>query len=305
MHEPTAMWSPPQRDPELHPDQVIGGRYRVIRQLADGGMGTVYLAEHVLLRRRRAVKVLHAELAADNAMVRQFLREASAAGTLGHPHLVRSTDMGVTPAGLPYIVFEYLDGVLLTQEIYRLGGLPVARAVELAGQIAAALAAAHDARIVHLDLKSDNVLLVGHGAQLGHGPQVDQVKVLDFGIARFLDAELDVARRGVVSGTPEYISPEQIRTPDRVDARADIYALGVILYEMLTARRPFPSADAQTTLRRVLHEPPSPLGREVPPALARLIFGGMLAKSAAHRVPSMRAVEATLAAIRAGDAPRA
>src|ERR1700710_2253142 len=136
------MWIQPQCDPELHPEQVVDKRYRVIRKLADGGMGTVYLAEHVLLRRRRAVKDLHADLAIDSAMVRQFLHEASAAGTLGHPHIVRSTDMGVTPAGLPYIVFEYLEGILLTQEIYRLGGLPAARAVGLATQIASALAAA-------------------------------------------------------------------------------------------------------------------------------------------------------------------
>ncbi len=287
------MWSEPQRDPELHPEQVIDRRYRVIRKLADGGMGTVYLVEHVLLRRRRAVKVMHAELAADNAMVRQFLREASASGTIGHPHLVQSTDMGVTPAGLPYIVFEYLDGVPLTQEIYQRGGLPVGRAIAIAGQIASALAAAHDARIVHLDLKSDNVFLVDAGSGGDHA------KVLDFGLARFLDIELDVSRRGVVSGTAEYISPEQIRTPDRVDGRADIYALGVILYEMLSARRPFPSGDSRVTLHRVLHELPPPLGRAVPASLDRMIFERMLAKSAAKRLPSMRVVVAALAAIAA------
>ena len=288
-----SMWSQRYRVPELHPEQIVDGRYRVIQKLADGGMGAVYLAEHVLLRRRRAVKVLHAELAADNAMVRQFLREASAAGTLGHPHIVQSTDMGVTPAGLPYIVFEYLDGVLLTQEIYRLGGLPAARAIEIADQIASALATAHDARIVHLDLKSDNVFLVDRG------PEVDHVKILDFGISRFMDAELEASRRGVVSGTPEYISPEQIRTPDRVDGRADIYALGVILYEMLSGRRPFPTAEARVTLHRVLHEAPPPLRRAVPAALERLVFDGLLAKSPKDRIQSMREVRVALAEISA------
>src|SRR6185436_1087714 len=118
---------------------IIDGRYQIVRKLAEGGMGTVYLAEHVLIRRRVALKLLHSELAADSAMIRRFMNEASAAGMLGHPHIVESTDMGFTRHGIPYIVFEYLEGTLLIEEVYRLVGLPVRRALHIASQIASAL----------------------------------------------------------------------------------------------------------------------------------------------------------------------
>src|SRR5215470_136747 len=164
---------------ELYPGDVIDGRYRILRKLADGGMGTVFLATHMLIRRRVAIKLLHAELAPDQWMVRRFLNEAAAAGTLGHPHIVESTDMGFTGDGVPYIVFEYLEGCLLTEEIRRLERLPLRRALVIARQIASALDAAHNAHIAHLDLKSDNVFLTDRGEALDHA------KLLDFGIARF------------------------------------------------------------------------------------------------------------------------
>jgi eukaryotic-like serine/threonine-protein kinase len=208
---------------EFQPDDIVEGRYQIIRKLADGGMGTVFLAEHVLIKRRVALKLLHAELAADSTMVKRFMNEAAAAGTLGHPHIVESTDMGFTRDGVPYIVFEYLDGCLLTEEIYRLGGLPTRRALQLASQIASALEAAHHAQIAHLDLKTDNVFLIKRGDSLDH------VKVLDFGISRFMAADADKTHRGILMGTPEYMAPEQVTAPDLVDERADIYALGVVL----------------------------------------------------------------------------
>src|SRR5882757_8299067 len=127
---------------EFQPGDIIDGRYRIVRKLADGGMGTVLLAEHMLIKRRVAIKRLHAELAADHSMVHRFLNEASAAGSLGHPHIVESTDMGFTREGIPYIVFEYLEGCLLTEEIQRLGTLPIRRALRIARQIASALEAA-------------------------------------------------------------------------------------------------------------------------------------------------------------------
>ncbi|MBA2544779.1 MAG: serine/threonine protein kinase, partial [Deltaproteobacteria bacterium] len=209
------------------------GRYRIIKVLGEGGMGTVFLAEHTLIKRRVAIKVLHPELAADAEVVERFMNEARAAGTLGHPNIVESTDMGFCHGHVPYIIFEYLEGSLLTDEIYRVGGLPVRRAVWIAQQIASALRAAHNAEIVHRDLKSDNIFLTDKDDALDH------VKVLDFGISRFLDHEDEQTRRGMVMGTPEFMAPEQITAPDSVDRRADIYALGVILYEMVTARRPF------------------------------------------------------------------
>jgi serine/threonine-protein kinase len=278
----------PSNGSDLALGDIIEGRYQVLRKLADGGMGTVYLAEHVLIRRRVALKVLHAELASDSLMVRRFMNEASAAGTLGHPHIVESTDMGFTRHGIPYIVFEYLEGCLLLEEVYRLGGLPVRRALGIASQIASALEVAHAAKIIHLDLKSDNVFLIDRGDAMDH------VKVLDFGISRFLESELDRSQRGLMAGTPEFMAPEQVTMPDHIDGRADIYALGVLIYEMLTARCPHVHVDRHQVLHRIVHEPPPPLDRVVPPALERLLFDRLLAKSREHRLQTMREVKAAL-----------
>ena len=255
------------REPIVKTGDVIDGRYRILKTLGEGGMGTVFLAEHTLIKRRVALKLLHPELATDAEVVERFMNEARAAGTLGHPNIVESTDMGFTPERVPYIVFEFLEGALLTDEIYRVGGFTVRRAVRIAQQIASALHAAHVANIIHRDLKSDNVFLTDKDESLDH------VKVLDFGISRFLEIEDEKTRRGIVMGTPEFMSPEQITAPDQVDRRTDVYALGVILYEMLTARRPFSSEeDPRALLTRIVNTPAPPLGREdVPHALGELI----------------------------------
>ncbi|HEY1816876.1 MAG TPA: protein kinase [Kofleriaceae bacterium] len=267
---------------------IIEGRYRIIKTLGAGGMGTVFLAEHALIKRRVAIKILHAELATDANVVDRFMNEARAAGTLGHPNIVESTDMGFTHDHVPYIVFEYLEGSLLTDEIYRVGGLPVRRTVRICAQIASALHAAHNAGIVHRDLKSDNVFLTDKDEQSDHA------KVLDFGISRFMETE--DRQKGMVMGTPEFMAPEQITDPENVDARADIYALGVIMYEMLTARRPFSNEDdPQQLLYRIVHEAPPPLMRpEVPHGLAEIILDKMMAKDPADRYQSMADVEAAL-----------
>jgi serine/threonine-protein kinase len=287
------------RDPVVVPGDVVDGRYRIISTLGEGGMGTVFLAEHTLIKRRVAVKILHPELATDANVIERFMNEARAAGTLGHPNIVESTDMGFTSKHVPYIVFEYLEGTLLTDEIYRVKGLPVRRAVRIAQQIASALHAAHNASIVHRDLKSDNIFLTDKDDALDH------VKVLDFGISRFLEAEQ--TKRGMIMGTPEFMAPEQISAPDSVDRRADIWALGVILYEMLTARRPFSNDDdPRTLLHRIVHTDAPPLQRgEVPYALGELILTRMLAKDPAQRFQNMVDVEAALASFGSlGDAPR-
>jgi serine/threonine protein kinase len=267
---------------------IIDGRYQILRKLAEGGMGTVYLAEHVLIRRRVALKLLHSELATDSAMIRRFMNEASAAGMLGHPHIVESTDMGFTRHGIPYIVFEYLEGTLLIEEVYRLGGLPVRRALHIASQIASALDAAHNARIVHLDLKSDNVFLIDRG------DSVDHVKILDFGISRFLEVDLDGAQAAQMAGTPEFMAPEQVTMPAQVDGRADIYALGVLLYEMLCARCPHANDDRHMLLNQLVNDPPAPLDRTVPADLERLLFDRLLAKSRDDRLQTMAEVKAEL-----------
>jgi serine/threonine-protein kinase len=287
------------RPAEFQPDDIIDGRYRIVRQLADGGMGTVFLAEHLLIKRRVAIKRLHSDLARDLAMVQRFLQEATAAGTLGHPHIVQSTDMGFSRDGTPYIVFEYLEGCLLVEEIHRLGRLPVRRAVAIARQIASALEAAHGAQIAHLDLKSDNVFLTDQGEALDHA------KLLDFGISRFLAADQESTQPGVMMGTPEFMAPEQVTMPDQVDCRADIYALGVLLYEMLTGRLPHVGADQRVILHRIVWDPPAPLDVEVTPALACLLFDGLLVKHRDRRLQTMTEVKDALAAVLDGTRPNA
>ena len=280
----------PAREAIVNPGEIVEGRYRILRLLGEGGMGSVFLAEHALIKRRVAIKILHPELAADADVIERFMNEARAAGTLGHPNIVESTDMGLTLGHVPYIVFEYLEGALLTDEIYRVGGMSVRRAAHIAVQIASALHAAHNAGIVHRDLKSDNVFLTDRDDLLDH------VKVLDFGISRFM--EVEDRQHNMVMGTPEFMAPEQITSPASVDRRADIYALGVMLYEMLVARRPFAAAgepDPRQLLHRIVNDPPPALGRpELPRELVELVLGGLLAKDPAQRLQTMSDVEAAL-----------
>jgi len=286
---------------------TLEGRYRIIKTVGEGGMGTVYLAEHMLIKRKVAIKILRAELATDTQVVERFMNEAKAAGAIGHPHIVESTDMGFTRDEVPFIVFEYLEGTLLTDEIYRVRGLPPRRALRIATQIASALHAAHSAGIIHRDLKSDNIFLTDREEASDH------VKVLDFGISRFLEAEQseDSSGRHQVMGTPEFMAPEQILTPDKVDRRADIYALGVVLFEMLAARRPFDFDEPDRTTRRrltetdkLLHkivtEPVPGIGRfDLPPGLEELLREKLLSKDPDDRFQSMKDVQAAFEAFTA------
>ena len=289
------------RDAVVRPGDVIEGRYRIIEVVGEGGMGTVYLAEHALIKRRVAIKVLRPDLASDGNVIKRFMNEARAAGTLGHPNIVESTDMGFIDVSVPYIVFEYLEGSLLTDEIARLGNLPVRRAVKITRQIASALGAAHHAGIVHRDLKSDNIFLTDRGDLMDH------VKVLDFGISKFLEAGDDRTRRGMVMGTPEFMAPEQITDPDSVDVRSDVYALGATLYEMLAGRRAFTNDDPRTLLHRIVHtEAPAIERPDLPRGLSDLVFK-MMAKNPDERLQDMADVEAVLDlyATRSDAAPRA
>ncbi|MEO8843415.1 MAG: serine/threonine-protein kinase [Kofleriaceae bacterium] len=271
---------------------AVEGRYKILKALDQGGMGDVFLAEHQLIKRRVALKLLRADLAEDADVLERFMNEAQAAGTLGHPNIVESTDMGFTRDGVPYIVFEFLEGSLLTDEIYRVRGLATRRALRIARQIASALHAAHSAGIVHRDLKSDNVFLTDRDGALDH------VKVLDFGISRFLEADDNVRNRAMVIGTPQFMAPEQITHPETVDRRADIYALGVILYEMLACRRPFENAaDPEALFQQIISEPPPPLGvADLPPGLETMIVERFLAKDPDARFATMQDAEAALSA---------
>jgi serine/threonine-protein kinase len=273
---------------------VIEGRYKIVRPIADGGMGTVFLAEHWLIKRKVAIKILHADLAHDAVMLRRFMNEALAAGTLGHPHIVESTDMGFTTGKLPYIVFEYLEGASLAQEIVRLKRLPIARSLSIARQIASALEAAHGAGIVHRDLKSDNIFLATKRNAIDH------VKVLDFGISRFQSASDRTARGGNLLGTPEFMAPEQVTEPEDIDHRVDVYALGVLLYEMLTGNVPFVLAKpddieaAHALLHRVVHERPPPLGIPNAPSGLEELIARLLAKARRDRLQTMGEVQRAL-----------
>jgi serine/threonine-protein kinase len=288
-------------DDSVEIGEIVEGRYKILQPIAAGGMGTVFLAEHWLIKRRFAMKILRAEYAADATMIRRFMNEALAAGTLGHPNIVESTDMGFTKTDVPYIVFEYVEGHSLGFEIDRKGAFSVARALHIAYQIASALDAAHEADIVHRDLKAENVLLI----QKPDHP--DHVKVIDFGISRFMQASDKTEVSGTVTGTPEYMAPEQILSPDDVDRRCDIYALGIVLYEMLAGHVPFalpPGTKllldldaAHTLITRILQERPPIFDRpDAPPGLIEMICDKLLAKSPDHRYQSMKQVQHALEA---------
>ena len=219
---------------------LLGDRYRIISLLGVGGMGAVYRAHHTTLKREVAVKVLLPDFGGKDEFVRRFEREAESASRLAHPNIIAVTDFGRTPEGLLFLVMEYLVGQSLTAAI-RLGPLVPLRALAITRQILLGLGHAHAAGIVHRDLKPDNIMLVERDGQ------ADVVKILDFGIAKITDAQPGSGREaltqaGVIFGTPEYLSPEQALGAV-VDARADLYAAGVILFEMLTGRRPFESED--------------------------------------------------------------
>src|ERR1041385_3529305 len=222
-------------------DRLIGttldGRYLVQNKLGEGGMGVVFAVKHTVIERPLAIKVLKKEVMRDNASVQRFVQEAKAASRIGHPNIVDVTDFGKTPEGMTYSVMEYVEGATLSRAIKQGAPLPPARAVRIAMQIARALSAAHGKGIVHRDLKRENVFLVDRDGR------PDFVKIVDFGIAKVAPAEGTDAgprltRAGSVFGTPEYMAPEQAAGRGDTDGRVDIYALGVIVYEMMVGRVP-------------------------------------------------------------------
>jgi serine/threonine protein kinase len=226
--------------PESLVGAVLGGRYLIERLLGEGGMGAVYQAEHTHMRKRLAVKVLHPEMSRLPEVVARFEREAMAAAHIDHPNVAAATDFGKLEDGSFFLVLEYVEGKGLREAIDE-GRLELGRALHVTRQIASALARAHGLGIVHRDLKPENVMLVTRG------DDANVVKVLDFGIAKVPVGELvgdgrtpgqALTQLGMVYGTPEYMAPEQA-LGEAVDARADLYALGVILFEMLTGARPF------------------------------------------------------------------
>ena len=269
---------------------VLGDTYELTRVIGEGGMGRVYEARHTRLYSKRfAVKVLHSDLTRQPEVVGRFLREAEATSALQHANIVGVVDVNQLGDGRPYIVAELLEGQQLGDYLEQRGKLSVEEAVALCRPICQALIAAHDKEIVHRDIKPENLFVIGEGAQR-------TVKVLDFGISLVGDATASFTKTGMVMGTPAYMPPEQARGR-RVDFRADIYAVGAILYEALTGKPPFERADPIATLGAVLtRTPPAPtaLAPEIPPALERVVQKAM-EKLPERRFASMRDFDAALA----------
>src|SRR5205809_3778377 len=232
--------------------QVLADRYHIMKKLGEGGMGQVYLAEHVKMGRRSAIKVMNPAMVHDPEAVARFNREASNASRISDAHVCAIYDFGETPEGLIYLAMEFIEGEPLTELVRREGALSLARAADIAIQVAAAHQAAHDLGIVHRDLKPDNIMLTrGRDGR-------DGVKVVDFGLAKAVGGEgggQKVTKTGLVIGTPEFMSPEQL-SGDKVDGRSDIYSLGLVLFKMLTGRLPFEAGTVQETLIQRLTEEP-------------------------------------------------
>jgi len=283
--------------PVAEVDPLVGqrfGSFRLVRRLGRGGMGAVYLGEHVSIGSRVAVKVLHEHLTMYPELVQRFHAEARAVNVIGHENIVSIFDLNAAPPR-PYLIMEYLDGAPLSAWVGT--PLPAAAVVSVLAQVCDALHAAHARGIVHRDLKPDNIFLVRRGRGMPF------VKVLDFGIAKLADASVPQTHAGIIVGTPEYMAPEQ-SVGRRLDGRADLYAVGVIAYQLVTGRLPF--NDEGLAAQLVAHQTrPPPPPRSVHPgvsvAVERVILR-TLAKAPEDRYPSAQALRAALQAAVAMDA---
>jgi serine/threonine-protein kinase len=297
--------------PQALVGSTLSGRYLIERLIGEGGMGAVYQAEHTHMRKRLAVKVLHPEMSRMSEVVQRFEREAMAAAHIDHPNVAAATDFGKLDDGSFFLVLEYVEGKSL-REAQGDGRLELGRALHIARQIASALGRAHTLGIVHRDLKPENVMLVTRDAD------PDFVKVLDFGIAKVPVGALGgdtasnkapgqvLTQLGMVYGTPEYMAPEQALGQD-VDLRADLYALGVMMFEMITGNRPFEHASKVTLLGMHVTAPIPSMAERAPdanvPPEVEAVVTRLLAKEATARfadarelVDALDAIEANLAA---------
>ncbi len=286
----TIMTSRNESESAASADSLVGttlaDRYRLNELLGEGGMGKVYAAEHVLMKKRVAVKILHHDLCSVPEVIARFEREAMATANINHPNIAAATDGGKLPDGSLFLVLELVEGRNLRDEIAQ-GAMPLKRALHIAQQIASALSAAHELGIVHRDLKPENVMLVTKG------DDENVVKVLDFGIAKLPPptasghvAAGPLTKAGMVFGTPEYMSPEQA-LGQNVDVRSDVYALGVIAYEMLCGVRPFSSESETGLLGQQLAKPVPTFAERAPdvriPRQVEDVVVKLLAKDKAER----------------------
>ncbi len=285
----------------IGPGALVSGKYRILRLVGDGGMGTVYEAQHEVLGTRVAIKVLHPELLRRSGLVERFLQEARVVAKIRSPHVVQVIDVDRTPdAGDAYIVMELLEGEALSSVLDRQRKLPASTACEYTTQILEALEAAHSLGVIHRDLKPENVFVTFLAGK-------PVLKLIDFGIAKLRASEDGVTRKnltvaGVVMGTAEYMAPEQARSAGEVDARADLYAVGVMLYEMLAGSRPVNGDDARIVALKVERGEVVPLVQaapDVPRELAGFVHRAM-APRPDLRFPTATEMRLALAATMSG-----
>ena len=265
---------------------VIAERYHVQKKLGEGGMGQVYLAEHVKMGRQSAVKVMHPAMVHDANAIGRFNREASNASRIDHPNVAAIYDFGETTDGLVYLAMQYVDGRTLTEIVESEGAFPPQRAAEITRQAAEGLHAAHGMGIVHRDLKPDNIMVTRDREGL------ECVKVVDFGIAKESGSKSQkVTRTGIVVGTPEYMSPEQL-SGEEVDGRSDQYSLALVAFNMLTGVLPFPGESTQTAMIMRLTEAPRSLAQMKPdvawPADVQAVMSKALEREPARRYGTTR-----------------
>ncbi len=280
----------------IHPTQRVGtrvaGKYQIVRVIGEGGMGAVFEARHVQMDRRVAIKMLRGEFVRDHSAVERFLREARTAASVGHKSIVQILDFGEAEDGTPFIVMAYLDGQTLAEQLYRRGRLSELDAVHIMAPIANALERAHQRGIIHRDLKPENIFM----ARDGDGRE--RPVLVDFGVSKLrgeADSIAPANGAGPVTmlGTPAYMAPEQISGGGLVDARTDIYAMGVSLYELLTGLSPFQRESAQATMHAILSEgvrSPSRIVPTISPAMEAVVLCAM-ARDPLHRFQSMDALQ--------------
>jgi serine/threonine protein kinase len=269
--------------------QIIDDKYRIVRLIGEGGMGAVYEGENIRINRRVAIKILHAAVAGNKEAVQRFEREAQAAGRIGNDHILEVLDLGTLPDGQHYMVMEFLDGEPLSARIRRFERLTPEQAYPVIRQVLLGLDAAHSVGIVHRDLKPDNVFIIGEK----YG-QKDFVKIIDFGVSKFsvLSDDMKMTRTGAVVGTPYYMAPEQASGSQSADARSDVYAVGVILYECITGHVPFDAATFNQLMFQIVLSAPIPAEQIVPdldPAFGTIISKAM-SRDPAHRFASCKSL---------------
>jgi serine/threonine-protein kinase len=285
--------------PNLFPvGTLLDGKFRVMRCIGRGGMGAVYEILHVLTKHRRALKMLYPHVAHDRDAVDRFLREASAAGTIGNKHITETYDAGWLTTGEPYVLMELLEGKSLHDWVNQKTRLPLDEALVIVAQAATGVHAAHKAGIVHRDLKPENLFVT-----LDDERRIF-TKVLDFGVSKFDDGlgKTRATRDGAFMGTPQYMSPEQFVDGKTVDGRADIYSLGVILFECVTGKHPYPCDTlAQLARKIIVEQPPTPssLRGDIPPALDQ-VLDRALKKEPGERFPTAEAFAQALDNVRTG-----